>query len=495
MMSDHLAPLQVVLPLLASPLCVLIRHRRSVHTFTLGVTSAAFAIAVLLALQVADGGAFSYELGGWAAPIGIEYRVDALTAFVLMVISGIGALVMWYARESLEVEIAYERYSLFHVMYLLALSGLLGIVITGDLFNVFVFLEISALSSYVLISMGRDRRALTAAYQYLIMGTIGATFILIGVGLMYMMTGTLNMADMAVRLREVAETRAVLAAFGFLTVGIGLKMALFPFHLWLPNAYTYAPSVVTAFLAGTATKVAVYVLLRFSLTVFGVEFSFGTMPLATVLMALALAGMFSASLVAVFQQDVKRLLAYSSVAQIGYMVLGVSFASVTGLTGGIVHLANHAMMKCMLFLALGCVVARIGSTHIDDMRGIAKQMPLTMGAFVVGGLGMIGVPATAGFISKWYLVRAALEQGYWPVAVLILASSLLAVVYVWRVIEAAYFEAPPPGRGDVEEAPLSMLVPSWLLVIATIYFGIDSELTAGLAQRAAEALLLVGGPA
>lgn len=494
-MLDHFAALQVVLPLLASPLCALIRNRRAVHAVSLLVTSATFAIAVLLALQVADRGAFSYELGGWAAPIGIEYRVDALTAFVLLVVSGIGALVMWYARESLEVEISYQRYSLFHVMYLLALAGLLGIVITGDLFNVFVFLEISALSSYVLISMGRDRRALTAAYQYLIMGTIGATFILIGVGLMYMMTGTLNMTDMAVRLREVSETRTVLAAFGFLTVGIGLKMALFPFHLWLPNAYTYAPSVVTAFLAGTATKVAVYVLLRFSLTVYGVDFSFSTMPLSTVLMALALAGMFSASLVAVFQQDVKRLLAYSSVAQIGYMVLGVSFASVTGLTGGIVHLANHAMMKCMLFFVLGCVVVRIGSTHIDDMRGIAKQMPLTMGAFVVGGLGLIGVPATAGFISKWYLVQAALQQGYWPIAVLILASSLLAVVYVWRVIEVAYFEEPPPGRGDVEEAPVSMLVPSWLLAVATIYFGLDSELTAGLAQRAAEALLLVGGPA
>jgi multicomponent Na+:H+ antiporter subunit D len=205
--------------------------------------------------------------------------------------------------------------------------------------------------------------------------------------------------------------------------------------------------------------------------------------------------MFSASLVAVFQQDVKRLLAYSSVAQIGYMVLGASFASVTGLTGGIVHMGNHAMMKCLLFCVLGCVVVRIGSTHIDDMRGIAKEMPLTMGAFVVGGLGLIGVPATAGFISKWYLVQAALQQGYWPIAALILASSLLAVVYVWRVIEVAYFEAPPPGRGKIQEAPASMLVPIWLLAAATIYFGLDSELTAGFAQRAAEALLGTGGPA
>ena len=488
-MQEHLAALQIVVPLVASPICALIPHRRTVHALTLLVTTASFVIAALLGVEVARNGAFTYPLGGWAAPVGIEYRIDTLTVIVLMLISGVANVVMWYARESLEVEIAYPRYTLFHVMYLLSLAGLLGIAITGDLFNVFVFLEISALSGYVLISLGRDRRALTAAYQYLIMGTIGATFFLIGVGLMYMMTGTLNMSDMAIRLRDVESTRTILAAFAFITVGMGLKMALFPLHQWLPNAYTHAPSVVTAFLAGTATKVAVYVLLRFALTIFGVDFSFHTMPLSTVLAVLAVAAMFSASLVAVFQQDVKRLLAYSSVAQIGYMVLGMSFASVAGLTGGIAHMANHAIMKCLLFCALGCMVVRVGSTHINDLRGIGRQMPLTMFAFVIGGLSLIGVPMTVGFVSKWYLVEAALEGGDWHIAALILLSSMLAVAYVWRVVETAYFEEPPPGRGEITEAPLSMLVPLWLLVIATVYFGIDADLTAGLAQDAAVSLL------
>jgi multicomponent Na+:H+ antiporter subunit D len=493
-MLDHLAALQVVVPLLASPVCALIPHRGTVHVLTVLVSAATFAISVLLAMQVFEHGAFSYELGGWAAPIGIEYRVDALTSVVLLLVSAISAVVMLSARESLEVEIPYGQYRSFHAMYLLSLAGLLGITITGDLFNVFVFLEISALSGYVLISLGRDRRALVAAYQYLIMGTIGATFILIGVGLMYMMTGTLNMADMAVQLVPVEHTRTVLAAFGFLTIGIGLKMALFPFHLWLPNAYTYAPSAVTSFLAGTATKVAVYVLLRFCLTVYGVDFSFNEMPLSSILMPLGLVGMFSASLVAIFQQDVKRLLAYSSVAQIGYMVLGISFASLPGLTGGIVHMANHAMMKCLLFSAMACVMVRIGSTHIEDMRGLGKQMPLTMAAFVIGGLSLIGVPGTVGFVSKWYLVQGALEAGQWPVAALILASSLLAVMYVWRVVEVAYFDAPPAGRGEVGEAPVSMLLALAILGAATVYFGIDSGLTAGLAERAAAALLAGGTP-
>jgi multicomponent Na+:H+ antiporter subunit D len=493
-MGDHLAVLQVLVPLLTAPLCVLIPQRRVVRVLTLSACWLAFGIAVALSVRVATTGAFSYFLGGWAPPFGIEYRIDALATFMLVLVSGIGAVVMTQAEASLEVEVPYDRYVLFHAMYLLSLAGLLGIVVTGDLFNVFVFLEISALSGYVLISLGQDRRALTAAYQYLIMGTVGATFLLIGIGLLYMTTGTLNMADAAARLPGVVGSRTVLVAFGFLTVGISLKMALFPLHLWLPNAYTYAPSVVTAFLAGTATKVSVYVLLRFMLTVFGFDYSLGSMPLATVLMPLAITAMFSASLVAIFQQDVKRLLAYSSVAQVGYIVLGVSMASVAGLTGAIVHLANHAIMKTLLFCVMGCFVYRIGSTRIDDLRGCGRQMPFTMAAFVVGGLSLIGVPLTVGFVSKWVLVQAALEAGYWPLAVLVLGSSLLAVVYVWRVVEVAYFDEPPPGRDPAREAPLSMLVPVWGLVVATVFFGIDTEWTAGLALQAATAVGSGGAP-
>ena len=253
--------------------------------------------------------------------------------------------------------------------------------ITGDAFNLFVFLEISSLSSYVLIAMGKDRRALTASYQYLVLGTIGATFIVIGIGLLYAETGTLNMADLAKRLADQPLSRTIGAAFGFLVVGISLKLALFPLHLWLPNAYTYAPSVVSAFLAATATKVALYVLLRFLFTIFNVKLSFGVMPLDTILLVLAVIAMFAASAVAIFQTNLKRMLAYSSVAQIGYMVLGISFANVNGLAAGIIHLFNHALMKGGMFLALGCIFYRIASVNINDMAGMGRRMPWTMGAF------------------------------------------------------------------------------------------------------------------
>ncbi len=257
---------------------------------------AAFACAIGLWLQVgqAEGGVISYAIGNWPPPWGIEYRVDRLASFVLLLVSGMAALVLPWSRASIEREIPRELHYLYYAMFGLCLTGLLGITITGDAFNIFVFLEISSLSSYVLIALGRDRRALTAAYQYLIMGSIGATFIVIGIGFLYLMTGTLNLADMAVRLREVENTRPVLAALAFLTVGISLKLALFPLHQWLPNAYTYAPSAVTAFLAATATKVSVYVLIRFWFSVFGESLVFHKLPLPQILLLLSLAAMFAA---------------------------------------------------------------------------------------------------------------------------------------------------------------------------------------------------------
>jgi len=374
-------------------------------------------------------------------------------------------------------------------MYLLNLAGLLGIAITGDVFNLFVFLEISSLSSYVLISLGRDRRALTAAYRYLIMGTIGATFYVIGVGFMYMMTGTLNMEDLAGILPAVANTRTVLVALAFLTVGISLKLALFPLHVWLPNAYTYAPSVVTVFLAGTATKVAVYVFIRIYFTVFGDTAVFESLPVREVLIVMALAAMFVASAVAIFQDNVKRMMAYSSLAQIGYLVLGIGIASVAGLTAGIVHLFNHALMKGAIFMAFGSVFLRTGSVRLEALQGLGRRMPLTMAAFVAAGLSLIGVPLTVGFVSKWYLIQAAIEKGWWWMAALILLCSLLAIVYVWRVVEVAYFQPSPDSAEAVAEAPVSMVIPTWVLIAAVVYFGIDATRTVGIAEGAAKFLL------
>jgi multicomponent Na+:H+ antiporter subunit D len=487
--TTHFPALQIVIPLIAAPLCILLRWRDVPFGIALIATWSSFIISCVLLGQVMDQGVIVYEMGGWAAPWGIEYRIDAANAMVLLIVSGIGSVVVPYTRNSMLLEYIYDRHYMFYSAYLLCLTGLMGVAITGDAFNLFVFLEISSLSSYVLISLGFDRRALTAAYQYLVLGTIGATFIVIGIGLLYHATGTLNMVDISKRLAVSGYDRTVVAAFAFITVGTMLKLALFPLHLWLPNAYTYAPSSVSAFLAATATKVAVYVLLRFFFTVFGAEFSFETLPTGPPLMALAIIAMFTGSFVAIFQENVKRMLAYSSVAQIGYMILGVSFVTIDGLTATVLHLFNHAIIKGGLFLVMGCIYYRISSLHIDDFAGLGRRMPLTMAAFVIGGLSLIGVPLTAGFISKWQLVLAAMDRDLWWVAALIMMSSLLAVVYVWRVVEMAYFRDPPAGKETSLEAPTSLLIPTYVLIIGNIYFGIHTELPVSVARMAAQTLL------
>ncbi len=489
MIAANLPALQVVLPLLGAVLCAFLRRGVYAWGVALIVSLAMPLIAIGLLIQVLDSGTISYAMGGWPPPIGIEYRVDVFNAFLLLLVSVIAAVIMPYAKRSVEKEIPSDRQAWFYAIYLLCLCGLLGMTITGDAFNIFVFMEVSSLAAYTLIAMGRDRRALLAAYQYLIMGTIGATFYVIGVGLLYSMTGTLNLADIASRLAGIENSRAVLAALAFLTVGISLKLALFPLHVWLPNAYAYAPSMATVFLAATATKVAVYLLLRYFYTVFGASIIFQDLPVSNIFLVLSLAAMFGASIVAVFQDDVKRMLAYSSVGQIGYITLGIAIANLTGLTGGIVHLFNHALMKAALFMAIGAVFYRIGSVKLDDLAGIGKRMPITMAAFVIAGFSIIGVPGTVGFVSKWYLVLGAFEQGWWWLAFLIVASSLISVVYIGRIVEVVWFRPVSAAAKRAEEPPLSMLLPTLLLVAATVYFGIDTSATAGIAGRAAEWLM------
>ena len=489
-MLEHLPALQVVLPLVAAPLIVLVRSTRFAWLATTAVSYLCLLISVQLFTRVAAEGPVSYAIGSWPPPWGIEYRVDALSGFVLVAVSLTASFVAPYSQRSIAAELTRDRRYLMYAMYCLSLAGLLGIAITGDAFNLFVFLEIASLASYVLVALGPRRQALHAAYQYMLMGTVGATFYVIGVGLLYLMTGTLNLVDMAERLRAVEDVRPVLAALAFITVGIGLKLALFPLHQWLPNAYAYAPSMATAFLAATATKVSVYVLLRFYFTVFDPVPLFGRLPTREVFIALSLAAMVTASLVAVFEQDVKRLFAYSSVAQIGYITLGIGVDNQASLTGSIVHLLNHGVTKGAVFLLLGGVALRSGaaSMSVASLAGLGSRMPLTAFGLLIAGLSLIGVPGTAGFITKWYLIVGAIERGLWWLVAVIAGTSLIAVAYVWRVVEAAYLR-PSREAAASGEAPVGMLAAGLAMAVLCVYFGVDTSFSVGGARDAAGLLL------
>lgn len=490
MISTHYPVLLIVIPLIAAPLCSLLNKTKLAWFFASIVTWISFAISVAILLKVQSTGAWSYELGGWQPPWGIEYHIDIIAAFVLTIVSSFGAITVTSTRVLVENEIDQHKHGYFYTAFLLCFTGLLGIVATGDAFNVFVFLEISSLSAYALIAMGDNRKSITAAYEYLIMGTIGATFILIGIGLLYMQTGTLNMLDLQARIPALTDLKTVHAAFAFFTVGICLKLALFPLHHWLPNAYAHAPSMVTIFLAATATKVALYLLYRVFYTIFGFEFSFNVLHLDYVLLPLSIIAIVVSSFNAIFQPGLKRLLAYSSLAQIGYMTLGIALQTKAGLVASIIHLFNHAYIKGALFLCVACLLTRTKSTVIENLSGMGKVMPWTSAAFFVGGLGLIGIPTTSGFISKWYLVNAILALGWWWLAVIVVSTSLLAVVYVWRVIEFLYFREPKPGLETLKEAPLPLLLATWMVILSTIYFGLSPSFPSTLAHAAADTLLV-----
>ena len=488
MLAQHFPILPIILPLIAAPLCILLGHRQWVWLFSILVSGLSFCVSVSLLLATLDQGVLCYAVGGWEPPWGIEVRIDVASALVLTIVTGISSLVLVYAKDSIAQEIDPSQHTLFYTAHLLCLAGLSGILSTGDAFNLFVFLEISSLATYTLVSLAADKRCLTAAFRYLIMGTIGATFILIGVGMLYMQTGTLNMLDLATRIAEYDTSRTLNTGLAFILVGVSIKLALFPLHMWLPPAYTHAPSAVSAFLASTATKVAVYVMVRFIFTVFGAEYVFLTMGMDIILLGLAIVAIFKCSFMATVQSNIKTVLAYSSVAQIGYMILGISLVTSAGLMAGLLHIFNHALMKGALFMAVGAVLLRTGSVDIKAFQGLGKQMPYTMAAFTIAGLSIIGVPLTAGFVSKWYLVTAALEQQHWLVAFIVLVGSLLAVVYIGRILEAAYLKKPSAITADktIKEAPLLMLIPMWILVLANIYFGIDTSLSVSAADAAAQ---------
>lgn len=487
---NHWPVIQLLIPLIAAPFCALITRQKHAWILATAATWASLGVAIALNYQVVELVTLSYHVGGWAPPWGIELRIDSLNAMILLLVTGVATVIITAARESTPKEVPEEKIPLYYTAYLLLLASMIGISITGDAFNVFVFLEISSLSTYALIGMGRDRRALIATYRYLIMGTIGATFILIGIGLMYQLTGTLNMADLATKLPAMHDNRVAQVAFAFFILGVSIKVALYPLHYWLPNAYTYAPSISSAFLAGTATKVSMYVLLRFIFSVFGVNFSFVELQVQHVLMPMAVLGIMVGSMAAIYQDDIKKVLAYSSVAQLSYIVLGISIASKTGLTASVVHIFNHGLVKSALFLCVAGMVYSVGSSKLEDLAGAAKRMPWTVAAFAVAGVSLIGIPLTVGFITKWYLILAVIEHGWWPLAMVLVISSLMAVAYVWRVVDYLWFKP----MSDMVKAhgakpPRTILIPASILSFTCIYFGIDTGVTMGAADRVVQALL------
>jgi len=421
-----------VLYLVASMIIPMVGYFRPGASFAIALLTsvAVFGISLMGLQEVLANGAISYHLGGWMPPVGIEFVLDPLSAFICVIISACVLMVMIYARNNVRQELPGSDIG-FYSLSMLFLGGLAGMAITGDFFNLFVFLEISAIASYGLLAIG-TRRGPVSAFRYLVLGTAGAIIYLIGVGFILMATGSLNMADIGNILPHAEYQRPVIVGLVFILLGIVIKMGAFPLHHWLPDAYTDASSTATALIAPIGTKVAAYVFIRI-LTVY--EFP----PLMDILCWVAAISIIAGSILAISQTNIKRMLAYSSVANIGYITLGIALANPMAFIGAMLHILMHALMKLVLFATAGGMLNNMGTLNIGRLRGFPTVMPWTALAFFIALLSMVGIPPTGGFFSKLYLILGAIEAGAWIFVIVIIFSSILGFVYLFRVMNIAFF--------------------------------------------------------
>jgi multicomponent Na+:H+ antiporter subunit D len=458
-MSDQLPAIIVVLPLVMSFFIFFSGWWVQRAGFPLAVGALAGCVLISLGLMqvVMTRGAIHYWLGGWEPPWGIEYRVDHLNAIMLVLVSVLSMLVAVYSKKLVERELP-EKTALFWSLFILFITGLLGICVTGDLFNLFVMLEVASLTGYALIAIG-EKRALYASFRYIVIGTMGASFYLLGVGYLYIATGSLNMADLSKLLPLIYSSKAVLAGFVFILIGLSIKMALFPLHAWLPDAYTYAPSPVSAVVAPLMTKVMAYVIIRIMFTVFKPDFSVSVIRVTDLMVWLGSLAIIFGAVMALSQNDFKRMLSYVIIAEIGYI------------------------MAC-LFLVAGLVVYRTNGHRIADFKGIFRTMPFTASIFTVGALAVIGVPPTSGFFSKWYLLLGGIEARQWGFVAALLVSTLISVALFFRIFDKGLYihaqENLPDDKGSADtshagEAPLSMLLPAFALALAILLVGIYNQ--------------------
>jgi multicomponent Na+:H+ antiporter subunit D len=440
-----------------------------------------------------DVGQLTHPVGGWAAPLGIEYVLDPLSGFIAVLIAVIGLLVVVYPT-SVGLGTPAARGLQLYPLILLLLGALMGVAVAGDLFNLFVSLEIYSIASYALIALGGPTAAL-ASFRYLLIGTVGSSLYLLGVGFLYFTTGTLAMSTVGEALANLTNSPTTAAAVALVLVGLGIKMAIFPLHGWLPDAHSHAPPGVAALLAAVQVKVAAYALVRILLDVFPRGYVTEQLPVTRLITWFGAAGIVVGSVMAIRQRDIKRMLAHSTVAQLGYIAVGIGVGTPLALIGALLHVVAHAAMKACMFFVAGGVLSVVGTKRLDQYAGLGRLMPVSMTGFTVAAVSMVGLPPTAGFISKWYLVSGAVDADRWLIATVVVAASVLTLVYFLRLMEPLWFGTPaedlPVKVADIRDPRAAVLIPIVVLAVVVVALGVlSAPVVTDILEPVAERLLL-----
>lgn len=475
----------VILPLAAAGVLLLLRHRSDRAGWTVTIASLGLtAFLTILLVSELRRGAVRYEMGGIPSTYGIELVADPISSVlvVLTLLVVIGAVI--HTRR------AGPRNSTFYSGVLLLTGGTLGIILAGDMFNLYVFLEISAIASYALIASAPSRISTYAALKYLLLGTLGASLYLLGVAYVFIATGTLNMVTASNAIAEIGYTdTVVVSSFILMAVGLAIKIALFPVHTWLADAHASAPDAVSAIVSGVLPAVAVYALARITYSVYTPGFFLQNPSFLQALLYTGILTVLAGSVFAILQRNIKLILAYSTISHMGLAIVGVALASDQAVFGATVQLFGHGVVKAALFLLAG-IFALVYSAHtLEEYTGLAKRSPILAGAFTVLGISLIGLPPTVGFMGKYYIVLGALETGAWLVAAFVISSTLLSAAYIFPIINRLYFYSfagPPPDRTAMSRASLGVVVVGVLL---TLLLGVMTVPASSILSPTIEVLL------
>jgi len=483
-------PLFTGIPLAATFITMLVtKLAKKAGDYVAFVTTGVLAVMSVLMLFEAP---FIYKVGGWLPPWGIMLVFDGLSAVLLVVINVIGFLAIIFSLKYMTTYTAKPKY---FGLFLLMIAGMNGVVITGDFFNLYVFLEIASIASYALVGFGCERKELEASFKYLILGGVASTAVLFGIAFLYSMTGSLNMPDIAQQLEYIGMNRAVAFVIALFIMGFGLKASAVPFHAWLPDAHPSAPAPISAMLSGVLIKaLGIYSLIRVMFHIVG-----RNELVASIMMFLGALSMVVAGLLAIGQNDFKRMLAYSSISQMGYVLIGLGLALNPGtatavaalaLVGALFHLVNHAVFKSLLFLCSGAVEYRTGTRDLGKLGGLMKRMPVTGATCSIGSLSIAGIPPFNGFWSKLIVIIALIQGGYMVYGTIAVLVGFITLVYFLKLQREALFGAIPEKLASVREAPFAMTLPLVILAALCIVMGVAyPNIDAELLQAAKDTIL------
>ncbi len=448
---------------------------------TLGLLGLTTVLSVVAFQRVVTHGPIRYVFGAWATPLGIEWLLDGLSAMVMVVISAIAFLALTYAGPVYPDSVRVKT-PLYHTLVLLLVSGLTGIVLSADLFNLFVFLELTSLSSYALVASPGGRATLSA-FRYLILGTIGASLYVLGTGYFYAVTGTLNMADIAERVPALIRSPAFLTGLVLMLAGLGIKAALFPLHGWLPDAYTDAPDAVSPLIAPLVTKAALYAIARIAYWVIGPDVVTTGLPVALFLGWLAALATVVGAFLALSQHNLKRMFAYGGVSHIGLTLMGLTMTNRTGFAGGLFYLVTDAVMQAALFFFAGAVLCGSGVRTLSELPMARRHRPWVHATLIITALSMIGIPPTGGFFGKWYIVLGALETGNYVAVLAIVSATLLTLAYFSRVIEGLFLTSTSEPEASDPGLPWPMHLSMGVLSAMILLLGLLSDQAIALILR------------